>query len=93
MSTDNGKIADVSLIAGKECRYWVVKDFGPLSRVLFQAIQKRRHRIVLSFSNDSVTTVRLKTYNVHLDIGAHWAKRASGLRPEGTAEKQEIIEG
>ncbi|GFV93765.1 integrase catalytic domain-containing protein [Trichonephila clavipes] len=44
---------------------------------LFQAVpsvKKRRRKIVLSFSHDSVTTVHLKTYNVHLDIGAKWAR-------------------
>ncbi|GFW18564.1 hypothetical protein TNCV_1222251 [Trichonephila clavipes] len=30
--------------------------------------------VVLSFSRDSVTTARLVTYNVHLDIGAHGAR-------------------
>ncbi|GFV10609.1 hypothetical protein TNCV_2122601 [Trichonephila clavipes] len=41
MLTDDGKIADISLIAGKEFRNWVVKDLGSLSQVV-SAIQKRR---------------------------------------------------
>ncbi|GFT30511.1 hypothetical protein TNCV_2377891 [Trichonephila clavipes] len=67
----------------------------------------RRRNIVLSFSHNSVTTARLKTYNVHLDIGAHWAidqmgcdrqgwqknKRSREPRPTGAAEEQEITEG
>ncbi|GFX86347.1 hypothetical protein TNCV_2562291 [Trichonephila clavipes] len=73
MPTDNGKAADISPIAGKEFKNWMVKDLSPLSQVV-SAIQKRRRKIVLSFSHDSETAVRLKTYNVHLGIGAHWAR-------------------
>ncbi|GFV29509.1 hypothetical protein TNCV_2728901 [Trichonephila clavipes] len=77
ISTDGGKISDISLIAGKEFRNWMVKDLVPLSQVV-SAIQKRRRKIVLSFSDDSVTTARLKTYNVRVDIGAHWARDQMG---------------
>ncbi|GFV70655.1 uncharacterized protein TNCV_3842341 [Trichonephila clavipes] len=68
-----GKIADISLIAGKEFRNWVVKDLDPLSQAV-PTVKKRRRNIVLSFSHDSVTTARLKSYNVHLDIGPQRAR-------------------
>ncbi|GFV70651.1 hypothetical protein TNCV_3842321 [Trichonephila clavipes] len=74
-----GKIPDIFLIAGKEFRNWVVKDLDPLSQAI-PTVQKRRRNIVLSFSHDLVTTSRLKTYNVHLDIGAHWAETDRGVR-------------
>ncbi|GFT52092.1 hypothetical protein TNCV_4504701 [Trichonephila clavipes] len=84
MPTDGGKIANIFLIAGKEFRNWVVKDLDPLSQVVL-AIQKRHRKIVLAFSHDSVTTVRLKTYNVHLTsvpIGLEikWAETDRGGR-------------
>ncbi|GFX31845.1 hypothetical protein TNCV_171781 [Trichonephila clavipes] len=77
MPIDGGEIADISLIAGKEFRNWVVKDLDPLFQVV-SAIQKRRRKILLSFPHDSVTTARLKTYKVHLDIGVHWARDQVG---------------
>ncbi|GFW01447.1 hypothetical protein TNCV_5030971 [Trichonephila clavipes] len=77
MPTDVGKIPDISLIAGKEFRNWVVKDLDPFSQA-DQTVKKRCRNIVLSFFHDSVTTVRLKTYNVHLDIGTHWARDQMG---------------
>ncbi|GFU49320.1 hypothetical protein TNCV_3611171 [Trichonephila clavipes] len=106
MPTEGGKIADIALIAGKEFRNWVFKDLGSLSQVV-SAIQKIYRKIVLSLSNDSVMTARLKTYNVHLHIGAHWARdQVSGNRqgrqknkrsrepsPTEEAEEQEITEG
>ncbi|GFT07912.1 hypothetical protein TNCV_873441 [Trichonephila clavipes] len=86
MPTDVGKIPDISLIAGKEFRNWVVKDLDPLSQVV-PAIKKRRRNIVLSFSHDSttVTTARLKAYNVHRAIGTQrqeikWAETDRGKR-------------
>ncbi|GFT24557.1 uncharacterized protein TNCV_3253571 [Trichonephila clavipes] len=58
-----GKIADISLIAGKEFRNWVVKDLDPLSQAV-PIVKKRRRNIVLSFAYDSVTIARLKTYKL-----------------------------
>ncbi|GFV06507.1 hypothetical protein TNCV_2948291 [Trichonephila clavipes] len=67
-----GKNPDDSLIAEKEFRNWVVKDLVPFSQTVL-GVKKRHINIVLSFSHDSVTIALLKTYNVHLDIGPHWA--------------------
>ncbi|GFU61579.1 hypothetical protein TNCV_971391 [Trichonephila clavipes] len=73
MPTDVGKIPDISLIAEKEPRNWVVKDLHPFLKAAW-IVKKRCRNIVLSYSHDSGTTARLKTYNVHQDIGAHWAR-------------------
>ncbi|GFV74224.1 uncharacterized protein TNCV_2312221 [Trichonephila clavipes] len=92
MPTDVGKIPDTSLIAGKEFRNWVVKDLDPFSQAV-RTVKKRSRNIVLSFSHDSVTTARLKTYNGHRAIGANgqeikWAETDKGsLR---TREKKEL---
>ncbi|GFT15350.1 hypothetical protein TNCV_3264031 [Trichonephila clavipes] len=70
------------------------------SKVL--GVKKRRINNVLSFTPDSVTTARLKTYNVHSDIGAHGARdemcrdrqgrqrdnRSRELRPTGQQKKK-----
>ncbi|GFX82077.1 hypothetical protein TNCV_398071 [Trichonephila clavipes] len=77
MLTDVGKIPDISVIDGKEFRNRVVKDLDPFSQAV-RTVKKRCRNIVLSFSHDSVTTARLETYNVHLDIGAHWARDQMG---------------
>ncbi|GFV09880.1 hypothetical protein TNCV_2318101 [Trichonephila clavipes] len=68
-----GKVTDISLIAGKKFRNWVVKDVDPVSQAV-PTVKKRHRNIVLSFPHDSVTTARLKTYNVHLDIGVQRAR-------------------
>ncbi|GFU10802.1 hypothetical protein TNCV_2388021 [Trichonephila clavipes] len=68
-----GKIADISLTAGAEFCNWVVKDLDPCSQAV-PTVKKIRHNIVHSFSHDSGTTARLKTYNVYLDIGAQRAR-------------------
>ncbi|GFU10799.1 hypothetical protein TNCV_2387991 [Trichonephila clavipes] len=62
LPTNVAKIPDFCLIAGKEFRNWV---FG---------VKKRCINNVLSFTPYSVTTARLKAYNVHPDIGAHGAR-------------------
>ncbi|GFX66282.1 hypothetical protein TNCV_342561 [Trichonephila clavipes] len=61
----------------------MVKDFDPFSHIL--GVKKRLINIVLSFSHDSMTTARLKTYIVHLDIGAlgleiKWVETDRGSR-------------
>ncbi|GFX03566.1 hypothetical protein TNCV_4751511 [Trichonephila clavipes] len=81
MPTDVGKIPHISLIAGKEFRNWVVKELDPFSQAL-PTVKKRRRNIVLSFSHDSVTTARLKTYNMHLDIGAQRARDQMGAETD-----------
>ncbi|GFU14180.1 hypothetical protein TNCV_4167781 [Trichonephila clavipes] len=55
MPTDDEKIEDIALIAGKEFRKWVVKDLGLLSQV-FSAIKKRRP-VVRSLQRDGKTIV------------------------------------
>ncbi|GFW18932.1 hypothetical protein TNCV_5133841 [Trichonephila clavipes] len=49
--------------------------FGPQA---VRTVKKRCRNIVLSFSRDSVTTARLKAYNVYLDIVAQWARDQMG---------------
>ncbi|GFW77210.1 hypothetical protein TNCV_2726401 [Trichonephila clavipes] len=103
--TTLGKLQTFPKLLGKNFRNWVVKDLDPISQV--RTIKKRYRNIAISFSHDSVTTGRLKTYSVHLGIGAHWArdqmggnrqgrqknKRSREPRPTLTAEEQEITEG
>ncbi|GFX92775.1 hypothetical protein TNCV_4876321 [Trichonephila clavipes] len=76
------KIPDISLIAGKEFRNWVVKDSDPLSQAI-PTVKKRRRNIGLSFFDDSVTTARLKTYNVHRAISAQPARDQMGRDRQG----------
>ncbi|GFX27829.1 hypothetical protein TNCV_2614891 [Trichonephila clavipes] len=64
-------------MAGKAFRNWVVKDSDPLSQAV-PTVKKRRRNIVLSFSHDSVTTARLKTYNAHRAICAQGARDQMG---------------
>ncbi|GFU50043.1 hypothetical protein TNCV_4933921 [Trichonephila clavipes] len=56
--------------------------------------QKETLNIVLSFSHDSVTTARLKTYNVHRAIGAQRARDQMGQdrqgRPKNKRSKKEL---
>ncbi|GFU41660.1 hypothetical protein TNCV_154271 [Trichonephila clavipes] len=73
-----GEIPDISLIAGKEFRNWEVKDLDPFPDCPRKYNVKRRINIVLPFSHDSVTTARLKTYNVHLDIASHGDREEMG---------------
>ncbi|GFU35129.1 hypothetical protein TNCV_174361 [Trichonephila clavipes] len=77
-SDRRGKIADISLIAGKEFRNWVVKDLDPPSQAVL-TVKNRRRNIVLSFSHDSV----MKTYNVHRAIGAQRARDQMGRDRQG----------
>ncbi|GFU21547.1 hypothetical protein TNCV_3827501 [Trichonephila clavipes] len=84
--------ADISLIEEKEFRNWVVKDLDPPSQAV-PTVKKRPRNIVLSFSHDSGTTARLKTYNVHLDIGAQRARDQMSRDRQGdlrTKEKEEL---
>ncbi|GFV91453.1 hypothetical protein TNCV_3549161, partial [Trichonephila clavipes] len=46
-------------------------------------VQKRCRNILLSFSHDLVTTVRLKTYNVHRAVGGQRARDQMGLDRQG----------
>ncbi|GFV09941.1 hypothetical protein TNCV_4884751, partial [Trichonephila clavipes] len=71
MPTEIGKIPNISLIARKEFRNWIAKDLDPFFQAV-RTVKKICRNIVLSFSCDSGMTARLKTYNVHLDIRAHW---------------------
>ncbi|GFW59017.1 hypothetical protein TNCV_2831231 [Trichonephila clavipes] len=87
-SDRRGKIADIFLIPGKEFRNWVVKNLDPLSQT-DPTVTKRRRNIVISFSLDSGTTARLKTYNVHLDIGAQRARDEMSLDRQGRPKKKE----
>ncbi|GFX40653.1 hypothetical protein TNCV_2374371 [Trichonephila clavipes] len=88
-----GKIPDISLIAGKKFRNWVVKDLDPFSQDV-PTVKKRCRNIVLSFSHDSVTTARLKTYNVHRVIGTQRARdqisRDRQRRPKNKRSKKEL---
>ncbi|GFV34174.1 hypothetical protein TNCV_3483841, partial [Trichonephila clavipes] len=57
-------------------------------------VKKRRRNIVLSFSHDSVTTARLKTYNVHQAISAQRGRDQMGRdrqgRPKNKRSKKEL---
>ncbi|GFU24007.1 hypothetical protein TNCV_3332201 [Trichonephila clavipes] len=77
-----GKIAEISLIAGKGLRDCVVKDLDPLSQAV-PTVKKRRRNIALSFSVDSVKTARLKTYNVPRAISAQRARDQMGRDRQG----------
>ncbi|GFU27900.1 hypothetical protein TNCV_449991 [Trichonephila clavipes] len=82
---------DVSVIAGKEFRNWVL------------GVKKRRINNVSSFTPIPVTTARLKAYNVYPDIDAHGARdemcryrqgrhrdnRSKELRPTGRQKKKD----
>ncbi|GFV97488.1 hypothetical protein TNCV_2039961 [Trichonephila clavipes] len=93
MADRRGKIPDISLIAGKEFRNWVVKDSDPLYQIAL-TVKKRSRSIVLSFSHDSVMTARLQTYNVHLAIGAQRARdqmdQDRQRRPKNKRSKKEL---
>ncbi|GFU15571.1 hypothetical protein TNCV_1170741 [Trichonephila clavipes] len=82
MPNDVGKFPDISLIAGKEFRIWVVKDLDPFSQAV-RTVKKRCRNIVLSFSHDSVMTAPLKAYNVHRAIGAQRARDQMGRDRQG----------
>ncbi|GFW99520.1 hypothetical protein TNCV_3417531 [Trichonephila clavipes] len=69
-------------MAGKEFRICVGKDLDPLSQAV-PIVRKRRRNIVLSFSHSSVTTARLKTYNVHLAIGIQQERDQMGRDRQG----------
>ncbi|GFT97865.1 hypothetical protein TNCV_2167741 [Trichonephila clavipes] len=45
-------------------------SWGNGRKMAVPTVKKRRRNIVLSFSHDSMTTARLKIYNVHRAIGA-----------------------
>ncbi|GFY23896.1 hypothetical protein TNCV_3536901 [Trichonephila clavipes] len=70
------QIPDFSLIAGKEFRNWVL------------GVKKRRINNVLSLTPDSVTTARLKTYNLLPDIGAHRARDEMSRDSAKTAKSE-----
>ncbi|GFT00850.1 hypothetical protein TNCV_3115051 [Trichonephila clavipes] len=71
----------------RENRHIVVKDLDPYSQAV-RAVKKRCRNMVLSFSHDSVTTARLKTYNVHRAIGAHRARDQIGRDRQGRAKNK-----
>ncbi|GFU86294.1 hypothetical protein TNCV_369501 [Trichonephila clavipes] len=72
-----GKMPVVSLIAGKEFRKWVVRN-SDLFSPGYPNRHKRHRNIVLSFSHDSATTARLRTYNMSRDRLQH--RRPTGKR-------------
>ncbi|GFY18867.1 hypothetical protein TNCV_3875551 [Trichonephila clavipes] len=77
----------------EEIRNCMVKDLDSHSQAV-PSVKKRRRNIMLSFSHDSVTTARLKTYKVHRAIGAKRARDKMGLdregRPKNKRSKKEL---